>query len=68
MYVYIGKGKELNCSNNLCSTYLKHGQYCLTHHLHTEELINLARLLSKAENESEPAQEQTKGMVSFLHA
>ena len=68
MYVYIAKGKELSHSNNLCPIYQKHDQQCLTHHLPTQELIISAQLSSEVENRPEQAQEQTKGMVSFLHA
>ena len=64
----IAKGKELNHSNNFCPIYLRQGQQCLTHHLPTQELVILAWLLSKGENGSKPAQEQTKSMVSFLNA
>ena len=67
MYVYIVKGKKFSRSNNLCPIYLKHNQQCLTHHLPTQELISLAQIPSKGENGPEQAQEQTKGMVPFLH-
>ena len=67
MHVYIVKGNKLSSSNNLCPIYLKHDQQCLTHHLPAQELIILAQIPSKGENGPQQAQEQTKGMVSFLH-
>ena len=66
MYVYVLKGKDLSGSNNLCPISLMHNQQCLTHHLPTQELIISAQLPSKGENGPQQAQEQIKGMRSFL--
>ena len=67
MYVYIAKDKELSRSNNFSPIYLKRDQKCLINHLPTQELIISVQLPSKGEKEPKPAQEQTKGMVSFLY-
>ena len=67
MYVYIAKWKELSRRKKLCPIYLEDDKQCLTHRLSTHELIISAQLPLKSKNGPEPAQQQTKGMMSFLH-